>query len=336
MAGSPKKRLKRAAETQRASSRAKRFSAADRVRALQRAGEIGTAAAAIEFGVSASTLRTWRRRLSTATQAAVVARGEPAAAEQPVVVPDGPLDVVASAEARARDAAAAAEEILVQLRAASARGDANAARAFGSAYAASADRAARAAEQVLDLRERHGGVTLADGERLVEIVNSWMRALGVPWAAGGSARRLFGELVRREIRDADPDADTSDGLATDAALARLGDAARAELARFYATQLAAAAVAPSGEDPDALDAEDGVRGDSDAEHDLPRLPAPSSPTGAEGAADADDEPPELVELAAVPAAFRARFELGDAGSERARRAYSERLRDERRRQEAGA
>jgi hypothetical protein len=40
---------------------------------------------------------------------------------------------------------------------------------------------------------------------------------------------------------------------------------------------------------------------------------------------------ELVPLLAIPAPFRARFELGDAGGERARVAWSQKLRDEQRR-----
>jgi hypothetical protein len=47
---------------------------------------------------------------------------------------------------------------------------------------------------------------------------------------------------------------------------------------------------------------------------------------------ADAEPLELVELSAVPAPFRGRFALGDEGAERARVAWSEALRDQRRRQ----
>jgi hypothetical protein len=102
------------------------------------------------------------------------------------------------------------------------------------------------------------------------------------------------------------------------------------LFQFYAARLAdAVPAAPEGEDPDdALD-EDDEESDDELVEDEPAInPAP---TGAPPKRAVEDEQVlELVALSEVPAAFRARFELGDAGAERARRAWSERLRDEQR------
>jgi hypothetical protein len=316
--------LKREAETQRASSRAKRFSVADRARALQRAGEIGTAAAAVEFGVSASTLRTWRRRLPSATQTAVEAPAEPGGElEQPA--PDGPLDVVASAEVRARDAGAAAEEILAQLRAASARGDANGARAFGAAYAASSDRAARASTQVLDLRAQHAVVVQREADLLIAAVEGAIGVLvaqhGLPGGLTGEARRLVGEEVRRV------NAASMAGERVEAVPVR--PRVSAPVAEVVAPAAASVPDEDVGDDPGIDDESvNDVVIDLDADEDELAEDELDGDGAEPSAEDAEIPEHELVALGEIPMAFRNRFAIGDEGQHRSRVAWTRRVRAE--------
>ena len=154
-------------------------------------------------------------------------------------------------------------------------------------------------------------VSQAEGGRLIEILDSWGGMLGLAWGPGAAPRRLLGELLRR--------AGSGEGI-SDPEVERLAETARGELLRSYGVQLAAAVpAAPEGDDDD-LDAPDDVL----VEHELARGVPVSSPPSLP---DAEPEPLELVALADVPAPFRARFALTDDGAERARVAWSERVRD---------
>jgi hypothetical protein len=167
--------------------------------------------------------------------------------------------------------------------------------------------AARAlASEVAILRESSVRVSGSEGERLIEVLDGWGSMLGLPWGPSAPARRLLGELLRR--------AGSGEGV-SDVEVERLAETARGELARAFAVQLAAAVPAVGdGEDlDDELDVDESVV----ISH---QSVAPSPPA-------AEPAPLELVALADVPAAFRARFALTDDGAQRARVAWSERVRD---------
>jgi hypothetical protein len=129
---------------------------------------------------------------------AVVELSEPAAESEGK---RGRLDPVASAEDRAREAGEASREVLEQLRKATAKGDGNAARAFGAAYAASADRAYRAETQVLELRAQHDLVDRHVGEMVVAAVQAAIAGISrrYNWLPrmGPEAERAVGQELRR-------------------------------------------------------------------------------------------------------------------------------------------
>jgi hypothetical protein len=228
----------------------------------------------------------------------------------------GPLDVVAQAEVRARDAAAAAEEILVELRAATARGDGNAARAFGAAYAAASDRAARAERQVLELDEQRTRISQRDGEVMaaaaVGAIETFVARHGLERGAVTELR----ELMQMELREPG-----STRKALPSVLPQVSTAVETSVSAEVRNSqrsgyLELPAVAGELDDDDEPVGEMAVEVAGDV--DDPR----------------DDEPLVLCDPSEVPSAWRNRFELSPAGAERARVAYSEHLRELRRKREA--
>jgi hypothetical protein len=175
------------------------------------------------------------------------------------------------------------------------------------------------------MRESEKRVSEGEADALVAVVDRWASLLELPFGSASAARRLLGVLLLGACGEGKPD----DG----ARVTQLGEMARGELRRAFSLPALPLPAVPAvtGEDPGpvgALDGDDALD-DGDA--------GEVEPTGgkrppAEPAHEDAAEPLELVELVAVPADFRGRFALGDEGAERARRAYSERLRDEARRQ----
>jgi hypothetical protein len=315
MSGTPVKRQRRAERERAASGRAQASDPATRVWAVQRAAEIGDERAAAEVGVSRATLRSWRRRLK-AEGASVSAGSSGAAVSVPAVSPvaaDGDeLGMVEAELVEVRAARAAALERSIALARAgndlSAQHAARAARDFAVA-------ARSLAGEVVLLREADVRIGAAGNELLEAVLREFFEAAGVPLSL--AVRRLLGGVLRAHGDDSPGGVD----------FAELGERARVELAQHFARQVPASD-APVGED----------RGDGDAPEREPvgRVASCAAKVTAsdDGDRQADAEPLELVPMSAVPADFRSRFALGDDGAERARRAYSERLRDQQRRRDA--
>jgi hypothetical protein len=170
------------------------------------------------------------------------------------------------------------------------------------------------ASEAAILRESSARVSQAEGARLIEVLDSWGGSLGVPWGSTAAPRRLLGEMLRR----------ASGGGVSDGEIGRLAEAARSELMRSYAVQLAAAVPAALDGEDDDLDALDAAPVDEGVGRELARSVASN---GQPSPPDAEPEPLELVALDAVPAPFRARFAMTADGAERARVSWSERVRD---------
>ncbi len=308
MAGSPLKRERRevAAATQRAKTRAKRFDRVARETALRRAEEIGSSAAAAEIGVSPATLRTWRRRIAL----------QPVS--EPVSAPESPpepqradpisTDPQIAAEHRIRAAHAAAGEALAEVRAAISRGLAKDARDLAVVYGVCSDKSAAAEKLLLTLREAEPRINEATMVGLVRRLEGLLGDLGHStrdarvlaairrWLDGpmptGSAvvRSIPGHAVEAMPDDDGADDDLANDVVTDATV-----------------------VEPS-------------TADDDAEPGDTTITASESPD--DGEQTADSEPLELVPMHEVPLDFRNRFTLGEAGQERARVAWSEKVRNE--------
>ncbi len=285
---------------------------------MQRAVEIGDERAAAEVGVARATLRSWRRRLKAEGSAPAPAKSAaavsaPAAPAAPAVVGDGDENELERAErelAEVRAARASALARSVELARAgndlSAQHAARAARDFATA--------ARAlSAEVALLRESGARLDEAGAQLMADVVEGFLRALGIPWS------KPFRALLRALVLEREAAEDRPD-------IGPLAERAASELRQHFARQLGRPA-------PVALSAGDDLPDDE-------LLPEPDGgpldvPAAGAPAADehADAEPLELVALSEVPPDFRARFALGAEGGERARVAWSQKLRDEQRRRE---
>jgi transposase-like protein len=146
MAGRPKRRARLAAEQGRGKPRAKRADAATRRRAVARAGQVGDAQAAEEFGLAgAPTIRSWRRRVkaepppdpSPAVHGATASETGAAGESEPETVPPvnvSRLDGMRRALAAAREVEAQAVEQTAVLLAAGNAGEARNAAAAGGIW----------------------------------------------------------------------------------------------------------------------------------------------------------------------------------------------------------
>jgi hypothetical protein len=210
----------------------------------------------------------------------------------------------------------AADELLVELRAATARGDANGCRALGSAFAAAHDRAQRAAEGALSLREVNVRITQAQGELLVRAAEAAFAALSAEGVLPGGlvaiAKRRFGEELRRLNGGGEPVALPEP-----------------------ASVVAPPPMVPAFDEPDDEDLPDLEDGRDDAEllDDLAiDLDAAEEGLAADDAApsaeDAEIPENELIPLLEVPLSYRSRFQLGAAGERRARVAFTRQRRAE--------
>ena len=166
---------------------------------------------------------------------------------------------------------------------------------------------------VVLLRESSVRIGAAENKLLAAVLRAFFDGLGVPWSL--AVRRLLGASLRRY----------GDDLPGDVDFAELGERARAELAQHFTRQVSAS-VAPVGED----------RGDEDAPEREPvgRVASRAAKATASDDAGEQAEPLALVLMSEIPASFRSRFALGDDGAQRARSAWSEKLRDQQRRRDA--
>lgn len=146
MAGKPVRRAREEAEG-RGKRRGNPRDVATRRRAVKRADEVGSAAAAKEFGVSPATIRSWRARLADASVSS--------SPSEPVVAAQGPTgDPVVDAEKRAADAWAVAARALEVASVALGEGDARAARELATVVGILVDKGMKIEEAVARLKER--------------------------------------------------------------------------------------------------------------------------------------------------------------------------------------
>ncbi len=154
-----------------------------RAEAVQLAAEVGAAEAGRRLGLPAATVRSWVHR-----SGGVSARGgrapavSAAAAVSVSVVEDsasGSSDPIVLAEGRARSSWSAASETIVEVRNATARGDALAARHFSAAFSVASDQAAKAERLLLDMQERRPRIEQAQISWMVMRLRGCLHELGL-------------------------------------------------------------------------------------------------------------------------------------------------------------
>ncbi len=227
MAGSPLRRQRRE-ERERLQAppgaRAQASDAATRAWALERAEQVGDEVAAREACVKPSTIRSWRRRARTdgSLRAPVpaVSGAASSAPSAPAVVADDDTEL-ARAEAQLAQLRDARDESTERSRALQRAGNDIAAQAAARVGRDHSTACRAIAAEVALLREGAARLDAARAQRMVEVLEGFSRALGIPWTA--AVRELLAALLRERGQ---PD------------IAPLAERASGELRNHFAAMLA--------------------------------------------------------------------------------------------------
>ena len=298
MAGSPLRRERKEREAaERASARAtgvrKRASRVDdatRRAGVARADAVGAAQAAAELGVAVATIRSWRRKIDSESPSPVAQSVEatPLAPMEP-----GEITSVDELSAFARDLMTSARASQRAIERAVREGKNTGAYHLSLATGIQLDKIGTLVAAVERLRETSGLSSERELERLIE--------------------RLRGFLHEGNI-----DADKEPWAAL--------------MQRWFVGAMPTVAVAPAQQLPEhgveTVTAEAVPDDDTGGEDIEEASVVEPEPTTADAGQTADSEPLELVPMHEVPLDFRHKFALGDAGQERARVAWSEKVRDQ--------
>lgn len=202
MAGSPVKRQRRAEheQGQAARARARPSDAATRQWALQRAEQAGDEVAAREAGVDRATIRSWRRRAKADGSLPAPAAAKPGA--PPTATPgassaDG--TELARAEAELTEVRQARRESLERSRELQKAGNDISAQAAARVARDHATTARALSAEVALLSEAGGRLEAAQAAAMVSTLESFTRAVGVPWSS--PVRELLAGLLRRHRED---------------------------------------------------------------------------------------------------------------------------------------
>lgn len=158
--------------------------AARRAEAVRLAGEVGAAEAGRRLGLPAATVRSWVHRSGAVSAArGVVERPAVSAAvsvSASVLEDSAPesSDPIVLAEGRARSSWSAASETIVELRNATARGDALAARHFSAAFGVASDRADKTERLLLHMLEVRPRIEQAQVDLMVKRLRGCLGELG--------------------------------------------------------------------------------------------------------------------------------------------------------------
>lgn len=269
--------------------------------------------AAREANVSRATIRSWRSRaagegLSASAVSSGVAVSVPAVSP---VAADG--DELAEAERELVESREARRESLERSRALQRLGN-DAAAGHAARAARDHAQAARAlGGEVAILREVNPRVEAAQAQLMAGVVEGFLRALGIPWS------KPFRALLRGLVLGRDGSEDGPD-------IGPLAERAASELRECFLRGVEVASVPRAPDDGDVPEGVEEVR------H-VGRISTVADDAGEPDPDPDDDGPLELVAMGEVPAAFRNRFAVDEAGAERARAAWSEKSRDQRRERE---
>ena len=326
MAGSPLRRERREATeaAERASTRAtgvpKRASRVDdatRRAGVARAAEVGAAQAAAELGVRPATIRSWRRKIDSEppSPAAQPAQSAPAMPTEPAEI-----TTVAELSEFARELMTSARASQKAIERAVREGKYTGSYHLSLATGIQLDKIAGLVAAVERLRETSGVSSDRELQRLTERLRGFLHEGNIdpntePWMA----------LLARWFTGPMP---TSTGVSVGAARALPEHA-------VGSVDGEAMPADDTGADDDDAEA-DGPLTDAEVVLDEPTAAGDAEPT-TEPTGDAeqtDDEPLEMLPMSAVPLDFRNRFTLDAEGQERARVAWSEKVRDEKRATEA--
>jgi len=267
--------------------------------------------------VSRATLRSWRLRLKAESPAVPVsvAPGGVAAPSVPVVA-GGEESELERAEHELAGARRARDESMARSRELQLEGSDATALHAGRLAREYAQAAKALAGEVAILRQESPRVEAAQAQLMAGVVESFLRALGIPWS------KPFRALLRGLVLGRDGSEDGPD-------IGPLAERAASELRERLLRGVEVASVRHAPDDGDVPERVEEVR----------HVGRTSTVAGDAGEPDPDpddDEPLELVAMGEVPAAFRSRFALTDDGAERARAAWSVKLRDQRRAREDAA
>jgi hypothetical protein len=196
VAGTPVKRERRErAEAERAAGRvrprAKTVDPATRAAAVTRAEQIGTAAAAEEFGVQQATIRSWRRRSRSEPVSDAQASGVSGAMAVPLPVAGGGdiEEMRATAALARRLSAEAAEQSVIAMRA----GRSAAVRELAAAGKLWSATSASLAQAIAVAEASSRRLAEGDARLLVAVVEGYHAAIGVPLTPTG--RKVLRYLI---------------------------------------------------------------------------------------------------------------------------------------------
>jgi transposase-like protein len=287
-----------------------------RAEAIALAREVGAAEAARRLGLSASTVRSWLRRAGVSAGSTARPSPEPMAVPatvmQAAVAESVPTDPVQAAVYRAAQAWKASTDALERMNAANLAGDTTAGRNLATSYGIATERAEKLERLATELRTSRPQATEALLDEML------VRVRGLLLEAGLSEREpRIAALLSRWFTGPAP------SVAVPPAEPRPAQPRRGAVAPHRALPRPPADTASEPIDADDAEPVEPTEADDDTAPDDNDL-ADTSDDASEP--DVDDAPPvEQVPLSAVPMAWRNRFQLGEAGQERARVAYSESL-----------
>jgi len=237
-----------------------------------------------------------------------------------------PVDPVTAAERRAQAAWEAAGAALERLTLAMTATDSGAARNHAVIYGILSDQSARAEKLLVELRTSHPQVTESVLDAMAFRLRGCLRALGHDPDRDHRVAAVVAVWFTGPVPDTlPPVADVRPAQPSRGAVAPPQGALPRPPADKPIDAGDAEPVEPTEADdtPDADDDDDDAATMADAD-DTPVEPEP----------EPEPEPVELVEMAAVPAAWFARFKMDPAGRERCRVAYSTQLAKQRRAKQA--
>jgi hypothetical protein len=152
-----------------------------RAEALRIAAEEGAAAAARQTGVPAATIRSWRRRDGQA--------GPPAGVD--------PAAWAELKETAARDTWEAAQSALTKVNELLAAGKTADAQKAALTMAIALDKSLLLEAAAAAATERRARITQEAADAMVQVMQTFFGAVGLPWQIGGPLAKLLAELMRQ-------------------------------------------------------------------------------------------------------------------------------------------